>query len=332
MEAPKKETKKSAQKVSFSFLKILTGSDLSRRLSPFMVAESKNAGPVVWLTGAAHGDEVDGIVVIQEIFKRIRKEPLLKGSLYAFPLMNPLGFEMVSRHITLSEEDLNRSFPGSEKGSIAERIAHQIFTTIIGTKPTIVMDLHSSWRGSIPYALIDIEEGIINKDTYEKTKFFGEKSGLPIVFESEKLEKSLTFNLINSGIPAVTLELGESYVVHEKNVEYGVKSVLNILSYLEMIKPIGETFFYPMSDAVKDKILKYCDQPFSSSSGIIRFLVKPGDFAKKDQPLAKIYNVFGKLQETISASDDCVILGYSDFSVAFPGSLVIVFGIIQPKQ
>ena len=59
-----------SQKIKYSFIKIMTGSDLSRRRLPFMSAESSKSGPVVWLTGCGHGDEVGGTVVIQEIFKR----------------------------------------------------------------------------------------------------------------------------------------------------------------------------------------------------------------------------------------------------------------------
>ena len=78
--------KKIPQKVSYSFLKMLTGSDLSRRRLPFMSVESTNKGPIVWLTGCIHGDEVTGIVIIQEVFKRIQKQHLLQGSIYAFPI------------------------------------------------------------------------------------------------------------------------------------------------------------------------------------------------------------------------------------------------------
>ena len=323
-----KESKKISQRVRFSFVKILTGSDLSLRRLPLMAVESKNSGPVVWLTGCVHGDEVGGIAIIQEIFKKIRKRPLLKGSLYAFPIMNPVGFETVSRHIALSKEDLNRSFPGNERGSVAERIAYKIFTTITQTNPTIVLDLHNDWRESLPYAFIDAEKGITDKETYEKTKIFAKKTGLPAILDVDVIEHSLTFSLINKGIPALTLELGESYVVIESNVEYGIKAVLNILSHLEMTPPPDKSFGYPMPETIKNKILKYSYRPASSTSGIIRFLVKPVDFIKKNQPLAKIYNTFGKLLETLKAPSDCILLGYSDFSIAFPGTPIISLGII----
>lgn len=317
-----------SQKIKYSFLKILTGSDLYKRRLPFMAAESVNPGPVVWLTGCIHGDEVSGIVIIHEIFKKIRKEPLRKGSLYAFPLMNPIGFETASRNITMTKEDLNRSFPGNKNGSLAERMAEKIFTTIIETKPTLVLDLHSDWIKSIPYTLIDSEQGIGKTDAYQKTALFGKKTGFLVVLDTEELKRTLSYSLIQHHIPALTIELGESYIVSERNVEYGVKSVYNILAGLRMVEPEEKTFCYQLTESYKERILKYSHHPVSSTSGIIRFFARPGDYVQKKQTVAKIYNSFGKLQETITALDNGIVLGHSDSSVAFPGKPVMAFGIM----
>ena len=64
----------------------------------------------------------------------------------------------------------------------------------------------------------------------------------------------------------------------------------------------------------------------SSSSGIIRFKVKPGQLVKKDQPIAKIYNVFGRLEQTLVAEHDGIVLGHADSSVALPGEPIVSFG------
>lgn len=321
--------KKVPQKVKYSFLKILTGSDLSRRRLPFMSVESVNPGPVVWLTGCIHGDEVTGIVTIQEVFKRLQRRPLTKGSLYAFPLMNPIGFEAASRNITISREDLNRSFPGDKSGSLAERIADKIFGTIKETNPSLVLDLHNDWMKSIPYAVIDANPGGAYRKTYEKTKAIAEKSGFLVILETEELVKSFSYSLLQHNIPALTIELGESYVVNEKNVEYGVRSILGILAFLEMIEQMDETFSFGLPKSVKGKALKFSSQPVSSASGIIRFLAKPGDVVQKGQAVAKIYNTFGKLQDTILSLSNCIVLGHSDSSVAFPGAPVMAFGVIE---
>jgi len=316
-----------SQRVKYSFLKLLTGSDLSRRRLPLMAVESVQSGPVVWLTGCIHGDEVTGIVTIQEVFKTIRRQQLLKGSLYAFPLMNPIGFETASRNITLSKEDLNRSFPGDKNGSVAERIADKIFSTIKETKPTLVLDLHNDWMKSIPYALVDRNPGGAHKVAYEATKKAAEKSGFLVVMETEDTTRSFSYSLLADDIPAITIELGESNVVNERNVEYGVKSILNILADLEMVKKPEEEFIFQAARPFKGKAMKLSSQPVSSASGIIRFLVLPGDVVRKGQPVAKTYNAFGKLVDTLLCLNDGVVLGHSDFAVAFPGAPVMAFGV-----
>ena len=316
------------QKVKYSFLKIMTGSDLSRRRLPFMIIESVNPGPVVWLTGCVHGDEVTGIVTIQEVFKRIQKHPLLKGTLYAFPLMNPIGFEAASRNITISREDLNRSFPGDKNGSLAERIADKIFTTIKQTKPTLVLDLHNDWMKSIPYTVIDPEPKQTNKQAYNRAKAAAEKSGFLVILDTDEIQKSFSYSLLEHSIPTLTIELGESYVVNEKNVKYGMKSILGILAYLKMIEAEEEPFVFDVPENIKGKSLKFSRGPNSSASGIIRFFAKPGEVVKKGRAVAKIYNTFGKLQDTVVCLHDGIVLGHSDSSVAYPGAPIMAFGIV----
>jgi predicted deacylase len=322
----RKETNRSTN-VRYSFLKILTGSDLSRRRLPFMAAESSRPGPVLWVTACGHGDEVGGAVIIQEIFKRIRRSGLSRGSLYSFPLMNPIGFETSSRNITLTKEDLNRSFPGNVSGSLGERIADKIFTSIMQTNPALVVDLHNDWIRSIPYTVIDPESDIQREQVCEKARSFAGKTGLLIVRETDGLEGALTYNLLKNDVPALTLELGESFVVNEKNIQYGIESLGNILSDLEMMEPGDEPFAYPLPEAYEGRILAYSDRPLCSTSGIIRFRAKPGDLVKARQPIAKIYNAFGRLQETVLALSDGIVLGHSDSSVAFPGMPVMAFGV-----
>ena len=314
-------------KIKYSLLRIFTGSDLSRRRLPIMSAESEEKGPVVWLTACVHGDEVGGMVVIHEIFKYLRSNGLLSGSLFAFPLMNPLGFETASRQITFSREDLNRSFPGNPRGSLAERIAAQIFTMLIETGPTVVLDLHNDWMKSIPYTVIDPAPQFAGSEHYARARDFAGRTGFLMILESDSLEKSLSFSLLAHAIPALTIELGESLVVNETNVRFGVKSILNILSHLGMIKNADIPFSHPLTATFPDKVLSFSDHAVSSTSGIVRFLVKPGDLVRKDQPVAKIYNSFGKLQETIAVRNDGIVLGHADTSVAFPGSRVMAFGI-----
>jgi predicted deacylase len=315
-----------AARKSYSFLKILTGSDLSRRRLPLMSIKGHREGPVVWLTACVHGDEVGGIVIIQELFRKLSNQ-LLRGSVYAFPLMNPIGFETASRQITLSKEDLNRSFPGDTNGSLAQRIAERVLSAITATHPVLVLDLHNDWIRSIPYALIDRRSGSERMDADDKTREFARLTGLATVVEAEDVPNTLSTSLLDQGIPALTLEMGQSYVVDEKSIDYGVSSVWNLLAHLRMVDPPATPFGYPLPDAVRGKLLRYFDRPLSSTSGVVRFLARPGELVTQGRKLAKVYNAFGKLQQTIVAVKDGLVLGHSDYSVTFPGAPVMVFGV-----
>jgi predicted deacylase len=319
--------KETAVRIKYSFIKILHTSDLSRRRLPFMSLESVNRGPTVFLTACAHGDEVSGMVIVQEIFKIARKL-LTMGSIHAFPLLNPIGFETSSRYITISEEDLNRSFPGNPNGSLAERIADKIFSTIVQSNPSIVIDLHNDWIKSIPYAFLDHAPNIINSEAYKKSKDFVQKTGLLPILDTGKIENSLSYSLINRGTPAITLELGEAYVINENNVEYGVKVILNILEHLGMIAPSEKFFVYLPTEELRGRLLYYTSQA-SSLSGIVRFMAKSGDIVKKGQPIAKIFNAFGWHKETIAAKNNGIVLGHSDYSVAYPGAEIMSFGTFE---
>jgi len=292
-----------------------------------MSAKSANPGPLVWLTACSHGDEVSGIVVIQEVFKSIRRR-LLRGAVRAFPLMNPLGFETRSRDITMSREDLNRSFPGNPDGSLGERIAHLIFSTIIEDRPALVLDLHNDWVESIPYVLLDKDPGESHKSAYGEATRAGKEAGLCLIVDAEELRSSLTFNLLLQDIPALTLELGKSHVVSEANVRHGLESIWNILAHLGMVALSDEPFRYPLPPGYGDgALLRYSDKPYGSRTGIIRFMAKPGDIVKTGRPLAKIVNAFGRHQETITALREAIVLGHSDSSAAFPGIPIMAFGI-----
>ncbi|MBL1141416.1 MAG: hypothetical protein D8M62_05180 [Proteobacteria bacterium] len=291
-----------------------------------MSVTSEKTGPVVWLTACVHGDEVVGMAIIHEVFKQIRSN-LLCGSVYAFPLMNPIGLETTSRKITMSREDLNRSFPGKPSGTLGERIANRIFSTIISTSPDLVLDLHSDWKQSIPYTILDKRSSNMDKKIYDTARKFSKETGFVSLLENETLNDSLSHNLLENNIPALTLELGEPYVINEENVSLGLNAIWNILSSLKMISPLKERFVYPVSKKYKGKLFKYSDQPYSSKSGIIRFLAKAGDEINQGQPFAKVVNAFGKHQETVRAINDGIVLGHSDSSVVFPGMPIMAFGI-----
>ena len=320
---------------------ILKGIDLSERRLPILIERAKEPGPTIWLCGATHGNEVTGIEVIHRIFNFLKRNPLKKGALYAAPVINPLGFEMVKRENPYDGEDINRNFPGDNAGDTTERLTNAVFNSIAETKPDLVVDLHSDTLNSIPYIIIDrpvgARTGII--ETIKKSWILAEKFGVTVTYDLEEegykkysLDKSLTAALVNRAqIPAFLVELGGPNVIHEGFVRIGTRGLKNLLAYFDMIQ-FEEGLWVSETKIKTDGKLELTGDVVSNEAGIIEYLAKPGEFIKAGQPLAKINNILGKVEETIFAKRDCYIISLIDQSVSFPGLEIITAAVIEKKE
>lgn len=87
------------------------------------VVHGRRPGPCLLVTAAVHGDEINGVEIIRRVLS-IKQLDKLRGTLLAIPVVNVHGFLNQSRYLP-DGRDLNRSFPGSQQGSLARsRGAH----------------------------------------------------------------------------------------------------------------------------------------------------------------------------------------------------------------
>ena len=295
-----------------------------------METRSGRPGPTVWLTAGIHGDEIGGVIVVQEIFGRLRKRPLTAGRLCAFPLLNPFGFETASRRIPASQEDLNRAFPGNPEGSLAERIAHVAHERICTSEPDLVLDLHNDWLRSIPYALVDPRptnrEG---RAAHDRARSAARATGLPIVAEPADAASraaaraTLSGHLLEAGIPALTLELGAAGTVEESLVQSATDTIWAVLAELGMVGEPSEELAQARPRRRREPAWRYDDRPCPSTAGVVRFHVRPGALVAAGTPLATVHDVFGRQVEMLRATDEVLVLSYSDSALAVPGLPVI---------
>ena len=106
-------------------------------------------GPTLWVSAAIHGDELNGVEIIHRVLQQISPHKL-RGTLIAVPIVNVFGFIEQSRYLP-DRRDLNRSFPGSKRGSLASRLAN-LFMEEIVSRSTHGIDLHtaSAHRHNLP--------------------------------------------------------------------------------------------------------------------------------------------------------------------------------------
>lgn len=86
------------------------------------VLRGKKDGPHLFVSAAIHGDEIIGVEIIRRLLK-LKILQRLRGTLIAVPVVNVYGFINNTRYLP-DRRDLNRFFPGSEKGSLTSRLAN----------------------------------------------------------------------------------------------------------------------------------------------------------------------------------------------------------------
>jgi len=182
--------------------------------------------PWVSIVSNVHGDEITTLPTLWRLKEYIENNiNKLNGRVDIIPAVNVEGIIYKKRIEPYSSRDLNRSYPGDENGSLADKIAYRIFS--LTKNSDLVIDLHTAGY-SIPHIIIDRISGLAADKSYK----YGHESGLTVLYDfpTEKyiqmgLDKSLTAVLLKEGVPSFTLELpGSSYIDYD-----GLKSLKNIL-------------------------------------------------------------------------------------------------------
>ena len=188
--------------------------------TPVLVLHGAEPGPTMCLTAAIHGDEINGIEIVRRVIYDIDPTKLT-GKIIGIPIVNLQGFQRGSRYLP-DRRDLNRYFPGTPAGSLASRVAYSLFTDVI-SHCDMLIDFHtgSLRRSNLP----QVRANMKNPAVARMTEGFDDM----VVVNSPGASGMLRNAATAAGIPAVTLEVGESLRLQANQVEHGAKSVFSLL-------------------------------------------------------------------------------------------------------
>ncbi|WFE68018.1 succinylglutamate desuccinylase/aspartoacylase family protein [Thiomicrospira sp. R3] len=262
---------------------------------PVQVLCGHQAGPVMFISAAIHGDELNGVEIIRRLLK-VPSLKRLKGTLMAVPIVNLHGFINQSRYLP-DRRDLNRSFPGSDKGSLAGRVA-RLFLDEIVERSTHGIDLHTGavHRSNLPQIRADLD----NEETLRLAKAFG----TPVVLNSNLRDGSLREAASKKGIPVLLYEAGEALRFDELSIRGGVEGILRVMRQLEMLPASRKKNEF---DPIVARSSAWVRAP---QDGIFRAKVKQGYRVQKDQTLlAVVSDPFGESEVEIWAPFSGIVIG-----------------------
>ncbi|MCP5492653.1 MAG: succinylglutamate desuccinylase/aspartoacylase family protein [Chlamydiales bacterium] len=273
---------------------------------PIHVIHGKKAGPTLLVCGAMHGDEINGVAITQRLLK-LRQLNSIKGTLIVVPTINMYGLITMSRNLP-DRRDLDGSFPGSESGSFASRLAY-FLTQEIFSHITHCIDLHTGEPHIVKFPQIKT-----CTDTLE-TKELANAFQAPVIINT-KSEHGLLWLLHRkeNPIPTIIYETGEALRLDEKGIAMGVRGIIRVMKGLQMLPPLTIKKTPKSVELQKEFWVR------APSSGLCEIFPKIGTYVKKGSLLAKIFDPFGTEQrEEIFAPIEGVVIAKNHLPILNEG-------------
>lgn len=310
---------------------------------PIVVIQGQEEKPVFLLTGNIHGNEVHGLVTLQEVIKEIEPEDV-KGTIIIVPTLNPSGLLTLTRSPFYDRSDPNRLWPDPKPkkepklkyedpyDKNLDPLEHPSVQEVFYTKFAEIfsdvdyfIDLHCHSVRSFPFSYVDRvyydekKEG--EKDEaqklYDNTLDMAKAFGFPIVLEDpprhyfrQNLHRSTTGSFTNKQRKSgFTVELGASDIIVTDIIQLAKNAVFNVLKWAGNLS--GETKKIDEGSELTQEIWR--EIPIRvQKTGLYIPLVKSGEVVNKDEPIAAVHDIFGEVKETILAPEYGTILAFWD--------------------
>ena len=283
---------------------------------PLVVARGKHDGPVVGITAAVHGNELNGIKIIHRFLEWINLEEL-RGSLLCAPVVNVPGFDMGTRFFT-DGVDLNNTFPGLEDGTPSEQYARSFCSTFL-PKIEYLIDIHTASAGRLNslYVRVDLD--------HEVSKTLALLLDPEIILHSPTSSGTLRSVALNQGVPAVTLEAGNPSVIQGSMVYAGEIGLRNILAHLNMLD-------CDVQHSRKPLVCESSKWLRTTGGGILDTDIKLLEHVEENQIVAKTFDSFGNLLQEYTAPYGGVVIGRAAYPVSIPGTRYCYLGKLATER
>jgi hypothetical protein len=291
--------------------------DCSPMFMPVHVVRGKKPGPILLVTAAIHGDELNGVEITRRLLQQ-KSLSRLRGSLIVVPTANVYGFLYQSRYL-MDRRDLNRSFPGNEKGSIAARLAHMILQEV-AVHATHIIDLHtgSLHRSNLP----QIRANLDCKENASLAKAFN----APVILDLLEPAGSFRHAMKVSEKPFLLYEAGEALRFDEFSIKLGLKGILRVMRKLCMLPKLKKPVKNHSTLAYSSYWIR------AEGSGTILFLKKLGSKVVKGEILARIADPLTGKEMDIKAHKTGIVIGKGNLPLVHVGEALFHIACLDKPQ
>lgn len=275
---------------------------------PVAVVHGQRPGPRIWIDAAIHGDELNGVPIIHELLRRLQPRSIA-GTVFAVPVVNIFGLINRSRYLP-DRRDLNRSFPGSRRGSLAAQIAH-LFLGEVVERCELGIDLHtgSSGRTNLPQIRCNLDDA--------ETRALAQVFGAPVMLHADLRDGSLRAAVTGLGIRMLVYEGGGAHRFDDQAIRYGVEGILRVMHAKGMF-----------ADAVPASGITPLEARGSTwvrarRSGFCHMSVELGQRVRQGQEVATLFETLGTDDLVVRAPVDGIVIGRLDSALINRGDALV---------
>lgn len=278
---------------------------------PVMIARGREPGPVLAVTAAIHGNELNGIPVIQRLMTQIDPQRL-RGTVIGALTLNVPGLMLRQRQFN-DGTDLNRISPGKPDGNHSEIYMHRLVERLLPPVDFLI-DLHTASAGRINswYIRADMDRPASAR--------MARLQNPDIILHNRANDGTFRGTAASMGLEAITLELRDPHIFQFDVIGDALAGVHNVLCDLNMLpatKPtvVASTILCPDSYWL-----------YSDDGGILNTRPKLGGLIRSGESIADLRDIFGALKKEYRASENGVVIGKSVDPIAQTGSRILHLG------
>lgn len=280
---------------------------------PVLVARGTRPGPVFGMTAAVHGNELNGIPVIHDMFARIDPSKL-KGTLVGVAVINIPGFNNNER--SFAGVDLNHQFPGDPQGRTPEVYAWRLIDRVIKHFDYLV-DMHTASFGRINslYVRADLGSAMAAK--------MARLQRPQIILDDPPSDRTLRGRADELGIPAITVEIGNPQRFQSEFIRRslaGMRATLFEVGMLHKRKPPAD-----LPEPVVCSRSSWC---YTDHGGLLEVFPQVVQRVAKGEVIARLTNIFGDVLREYRAPYAGVVIGKSVNPVAETGARIVHLGVV----
>jgi predicted deacylase len=289
---------------------------------PVLVAKGVADGPTLGVVAAIHGNELNGIAVIQRLFEGL--EPAqLRGAIVAVPGANRLALELNQRTFP-DGVDINRIFPGKPRGDESAQFAHRFYREVV-PHLDLLIDLHTAsfGRENSFYVRADLEQDTLaTLARLQAPDIILHSTGKPSAGQSAG-GLTLREAAAHDGVPGLTLELGNPQVYQPAMIERGLAGLQRAMAWLGMVTDAP--------DLPAGHQPAYCRRSYwlyTDTGGLLEVYPELGRRVAAGELIARLRNPFGEIIHEYFAPEDGVVIGKSSNPAGTNGARILHLGVL----